>query len=159
MCTDVKDLEKLPYLEAYMSECMRLFGRPKQYYRRALKEVILPTSTGRRVRIPKNTVLGVVAQSARTDPSVFPFPDVFDPNRFLKDPSLSDRIWRLGPEKEGAKDFSCVAGHNALTMLKVITVSLLKQPTWSLHPPLRVDLDSKAGNGVNPNDPGITLTF
>ena len=144
---DSSQLDTLPYLDALMFEAQRFFGRPKQYYRAAQRDVVLPTSDGRRVRVPEGSRLGVVAVTARQDPTVFPDPDAFDPGRFVVRNDLKDKVFAFGPSAGGAGSYGCAGASNgtAPRMWKVLVASMARRTDWELSPQPRVDMDAATG--------------
>ena len=147
-----KELDQLPYLNAFCNEAFRFFGRPKHYYRKAKEDVVLPTSDGKRVHIPRGTVLGLVSFTARQDPVVFPGPEEFLPQRYLDNPELEGDIFSMGPPSgtDGAT-YNCAAaaGRWAIRAFKVSFVSFLRKygtgDMIALDPHPVIDIDAKVG--------------
>jgi len=148
---DVDALDALPYLDALMYEVMRLYGRPKQYYRRVRQPTALPTSSGEPVSVEPGDALGLVALVARQDAAVFARPQVFDPNRFLENPSLKERVFAFGPPHDGPSPYGCAGAVNgtAPRLWKTLVASLGRDTRWRLTPDPRPDID--APTGVDPD--------
>ena len=155
---DIWELDALPYLDSFYTECMRLFGPPKHFYRKNTKEVYLPTTAGELVRIPINTEIGLLVESARCDPSVFRFPLVFDPERYLRDPSLTEKVWRTGPNRGGGEAFGCAGTKFSSAIMKAMLISYLRNNRNArLEPQPRVDFDTF--DGIRPASNRLTLKF
>jgi len=144
-------LDALPFLEAFFLESMRHYGRPRQYYRRAMKDLSIPTSEGESVPVKAGTRLCLVATVARQDTNVYgPTATVFDPVRFLNDPSLKAHVHPFGPPAGGGSPYGCAGAVNgtAPRLWKVLAASLGRDTRWRLHPEPRPNLD--AFEGVEP---------
>jgi cytochrome P450 len=146
-----KELDQFPYLNAFCNEAFRFFGRPKHYYRKAQTDIVLPTSDGKRVQVPKGTVLGLVSFTARQDPTVFLGPEKFSPQRYLDNPDLEGDIFSMGPPAgtDGAA-YNCAAAADrwALRAFKTTFVSFLRKygtGDASLEPFPIMDMDAKVG--------------
>ncbi|CAK9803370.1 Probable cytochrome P450 305a1 [Anthophora plagiata] len=78
---DLADRTKLPYVEAIISETQRLCPVfPILGPRRVLRETNLD-----KYRIPKNATILMNTYSISSDPDIYPEPDKFKPERFIKD--------------------------------------------------------------------------
>ena len=143
---DVDALDALPLLDAFLHETMRKFGRPRQYYRRVLRDTTIPTSSGESVELDAGTRLGLVAVAARQDPTVFADPERFDPHRLLRDPALKAKVYAFGPA--GAHGtYGCAGGANgtAPRLWKVVVASLARTTDWRLDPAPVPNIDAPTG--------------
>jgi cytochrome P450 len=148
---DADALDQLPYLDALLHEAMRMFGRPRQYYRRAMIDTTLPLTDGREVDIPAHTRVGVVAVSARQDPTIFEDPTAFHPDRYIDQPQLKEQTFIFGPPAGSASPYGCAGGANgtAAKLWKTVVASLARDTDWRLDPPPVVNID--APTGLDPN--------
>jgi hypothetical protein len=150
---DVVALDRLPFLHDFWLESLRLFGRPRHYYRRALRDLDLPTSDGPSVRVPAGSQLCVVATVCRQDRTVFgDDAGVFDPDRYARDPALRERVYPLGPPPGASNAFGCAAARErwASGIWKSVAAPLLRTRDWDLVPWPEPDVD--AFDGVVPAD-------
>ncbi|HND34835.1 MAG TPA: cytochrome P450, partial [Myxococcota bacterium] len=142
------ELATLPYLEDVMLETMRLFGRPRQYYRRARVDLELPVSVGPPVSVRAGTTLVVVANVARQDPMVWEADGhVFDPDRFARNPGLRERVYPFGPPSGAKNHFGCAGGANGTAALlwKTLVASFARDRHWTLRPWPEPDPDVFSG--------------
>jgi hypothetical protein len=162
-------LDALPFLDAFFLESMRLFGRPRHYYRRAMRAIDLPISTppgepARTVHIEQGTTLCLVATVARQDPTVWgDDASVFDPERYLRDDveverarqrgevrrSLRERVRAFGPSPGGKNAYGCAGGDVGKRLWKTLAAALGRSTDWRLSPWPEPDVD--AFDGVRPS--------
>ncbi len=119
-------VEKLPYLECIIKEGLRI-------------DTAVPGSTPRyvppegceinNVRLPPRTIVSAQAYSCHRDPSVYPKPDEFIPERWLNETAAMKRFYipfgADGPRK-------CIGIHLAYMELRVILASLFWRFEMSL---------------------------
>ena len=144
----VDGLGALPYLEDFMLEVMRLFGRPRHFYRRARVDLEIPVSVGAPVRVKAGTTLVVVANVARIDPMVWEDDaQVFDPDRFARTPALRERVYPFGPPPTGKNRFGCAGGANGTSSLlwKTVVASMARDRRWTIRPWPEPDPDVFSG--------------
>jgi cytochrome P450 len=144
---DVNALEKLPYLDAILHEVMRLYGRPKQYYRRVVQPTTVPMSDGRQISVKPGDQIGLMALCARRDPAVFSNPIPFDPERYLDDRSLKEKVYIFGPPHQGKSPYGCAGASNgtASRLWKTVVASLCRDTDWRLSPDPVPNIDAKMG--------------
>ncbi|KAJ7074029.1 cytochrome P450 [Mycena amicta] len=85
---DLSVLQSLPYLNAFISEGLRLYGSVPSFLERVVPQGAPYQLLGH--TIPPGTIIGTQAWSMHRDPDLFPEPHVFKPDRWLDD-SLKDR--------------------------------------------------------------------
>ncbi len=144
---DADALHELPYLDAFFYESMRIYGRPRQYYRRAMRDLSLPSSAGD-VSIPAGTRLGLVATIARQDSDVFGRDAArFDPQRFIEQPELKRRIYPFGPPADGPSPYGCAGAvdGSAPRLWKVLAAALARDTGWRLVPSPEVGISYFSG--------------
>ncbi len=160
----VQALNRLPYFHAFFLESMRLFGRPRHYYRRAKVDLALPVSDGTKVTIPHGATLCLVATVARQDPAVWGNDaSVFDPERFIRKPELNGQVRAFGPSRVGPTGYGCVGAGTvddaavaagaaddrfAAMLWKTLAAPLARATDWRLLPWPEPDVD--AFDGVRP---------
>ena len=166
----IRKLDQLPFLEAFFLESMRLFGRPRHYYRRARKTFDLPISAlpgeaPRAVEIKEGTTLCLVATVARQDRTVWgDDASVFDPERYLRDDlevqgallrgeirrPLRERVRAFGPSPGGKNAYGCAGGDVGKMLWKTLAAALGRSTDWQLSPWPEPDVD--AFDGVRPGE-------
>ncbi|KAI9740614.1 MAG: hypothetical protein M1834_005195 [Cirrosporium novae-zelandiae] len=108
------DLEGLPYLNAVISETLRLYGAAPGSLPRTVPK------SGLRVGgffIPEGTVACTQAYTIHRDPNIFPYPDRFDPNRFVS-PTLLTPQQKLAFAPFGGGSRICLGMHLAWMELR-----------------------------------------
>lgn len=151
---DLRALNRLPFLEDFFLESMRLYGRPRHYYRRALVDLTLPVGGGDSVPIKAGTTLCLIATVARQDRTVWgDDASIFDPTRFAREPHLRQRVYPLGPEAPKERNsFGCagaIRGYASI-LWKSVAAALARSTDWKLSPWPEPDVD--AFDGVRPGE-------
>jgi len=150
---DLSDLDRLPRLHDFMLEAMRLFGRPRQFYRRAMRDLRIPVSVGAPVFVPAGTTLVLVATLARQDRTVWgEDAAIFDPYRFGRRPELRGRVHSFGPPSTAPNQFGCVGDQLgvAAVLWKALVGGMVRRSDWKLDPWPEPDVD--AFSGVVPDE-------
>jgi cytochrome P450 len=78
---DIETLEKLPVLDGVVREGLRLHGAIPSYLERITPESGLKICG---YSIPQGTIVGMQAYTSHRDPTVFPEPEVFVPERWFE---------------------------------------------------------------------------
>ncbi len=147
------ELNKLPFLEDFFLEVMRLFGRPRHYYRRAKVDISIPTSDGASVRVKKGTTLCLVATVARQDRTVWgDDASVFDPQRYERRPELRAKVYAFGPPPDARNSYGCAGAENGVASIlwKSLAATCARSLDWKLDPWPEPDVD--AFDGVDPGE-------
>ena len=109
-------LNRFEYLNAVISETLRLHAPAPFTERTAAKDIKLETSDGKhRINLKKGDVVHIPIYTAHHDPDQFPDPDTFNPDRFLGDPQFHK--YSYIPFGSGPR--SCVARSLALLEAKL----------------------------------------
>lgn len=148
----VRELHALPRLHDFFLEAMRLFGRPRHYYRRAKVDLDIPVSDGPSVRVAAGTTLCLVSTVARQDRTVWgDDAAIFDPERYVRSPALRDRVHPFGPPPL-RNAYGCAGAANGISAIlwKSIAAPLLRSTDWHLSPWPEPDVD--AFDGVRPSE-------
>ncbi len=150
---DVFALNKLPYMHDFFLESMRLYGRPRHYYRRAKVDLVIPVSIGDPVPVKAGTTLGLIATVARQDRTVWgDDASVFDPDRYARNPALRDRVKPFGPPVDARNAYGCAGAASGVsaTLWKTLAGAVGRTQTWRLTPWPEPDVD--AFDGVRPSE-------
>lgn len=79
------DIQKLPLVRLCLAETLRLYPEPPLLIRRALEDDILPKGGAEKVTtIPKGTDIFIATWNIHRSPDLWDEPDVYNPDRFLK---------------------------------------------------------------------------
>ncbi|KAI1128167.1 cytochrome P450 [Nemania abortiva] len=122
------ELEKLPYLRGCLKEALRLNGLVGNLARCSPDETI----TYKQWKIPKNTPVGMSIYAMHTDPSVFPDPMQFKPERWLGEYNpMMDK--NFVPFTKGSR--SCLGINLAWAEMYISTAALFRPngPRLTLH--------------------------
>ncbi|KAK9890934.1 hypothetical protein WA026_012273 [Henosepilachna vigintioctopunctata] len=115
-----EELRRLEYLECCIKETLRLFPSVAVISRIAGEEYT--TSTG--FKVPKGTTLLMHIYDLHRDPSVFPYPDKFNPDRFKSENSSKRHPFSYIPFSEGPRN--CIGEKFALWELKTAACGILQ---------------------------------
>jgi len=127
-------LNDLPYLDAMLDECMRLYPWPRFVHRKAHRDFILPAENGLQYQIHKGDLLMTNMPYVHRDPTVFKNdPLIFRPERFIDDPSLKEKIFTFGWANEQAGTYGCAGRGYAKHLWKLLVSQLCKHYTWQVR--------------------------
>lgn len=148
--SDPSVVKDLPYTTAVIQETLRLF--PIGMVARAPPEGMTSFSlNGKTYPVKPNHYFGILSYAAHYDPSIFPNPSSFQPERFLEeDPSFPRNAYR--PFERGLR--SCIGQNLAMDEMRIALVALARWFDFELvgHNPVDVprlshtDLDTKLGD-------------
>ncbi|KAK9358283.1 cytochrome P450 [Lipomyces starkeyi] len=135
-----KDLDRLPYLAAVLQETLRLYApipasEPRlippsgMWYSPSSSEY---GSNESRYFIPGGVVISVQPWTLHRDPSVFPDPEMFDPDRWIKSDSETLHKMNKSFMAFGAGIRMCVGMNLAMEDLKFITAFIFSKYTVNL---------------------------
>ncbi|KAK4205972.1 cytochrome P450 [Rhypophila decipiens] len=150
--SDPSVTKNLPYTTAVIQETLRLFpiglvvrAPPKDMTSFSLNGKTYPVK-------PKQHTFCILGYAAHYDPSIFPEPSSFQPERFLKDDDVSFPRNAYRPFERGLR--SCLGQNLAMDEMRIALVSLARWFDFELvgHNPVAVprlahtDLDTKLGD-------------
>ncbi|PIL29308.1 cytochrome P450 [Ganoderma sinense ZZ0214-1] len=135
---DFEDMKSLPYIRALMKELFRWrVSGPLGFPHCAVED-----DEYRGYRIPKGAILVANIWAVSRDPNVYPDPDVFMPERFLKDGELNPDVRDPATFAFGYGRRICPGRHYVASMLFIVVTTVLH--TLSITAPL-----DKDGNPVH----------
>ncbi|XP_011705921.1 PREDICTED: probable cytochrome P450 6a13, partial [Wasmannia auropunctata] len=94
-------VNEMTYLHKVISETMRKYPPLPYLNRICTKEVVLPTTN---IRVPKGTLITIPMLGLHRDPSIYPDPDKFDPERFNADEIEKRHPYTYLPFGEGPRN-------------------------------------------------------
>ncbi|KII94544.1 hypothetical protein PLICRDRAFT_47583 [Plicaturopsis crispa FD-325 SS-3] len=131
---DISVLQKLPYLNAFIKEGLRLYGAAP-----SLLERVVPSSTSKQAganedfdlmgyALPPGTIVSTQGWSMHRDTSVFPSPETFLPDRWLDVGSNAEQLSRMNQHMMpfGTGSRVCGGQNLAQAMLKVALASVIR---------------------------------
>ncbi|KAL0360905.1 UNVERIFIED_CONTAM: cytochrome [Sesamum radiatum] len=137
------DISKLPYLQAVIKEAFR-YHPPGPFVTRCKDGNDLEI---KKYVIPKNALILINIWATGRDPSIWPNPDSFEPERFLNtEVDVKGHSLELIPFGTGRR--ICPGMPLAYRMVHLIVASLVHNFDWKLEPgvaPEDVDLNEKLG--------------
>ncbi|EPQ58851.1 cytochrome P450 [Gloeophyllum trabeum ATCC 11539] len=129
---DISVLQKLPYLNAFLKEGFRLYGAAP-----SLLERVVPSSTGKKGEmnevfdlmgygLPSGTVVATQAWSMHREPSIFPSPESFLPERWLETVTSTEDLTRMNQHLMAFGTGTRVCGGQNLAqfMLRIVVAAI-----------------------------------
>jgi cytochrome P450 len=130
---ELADLPNLPYALQVFKETLRLYPSAYIFGREAVRDVRLLD-----VHIPRKAVVSVSVYAMHRDPSRFPNPDVFDPERWT--PTHEAKLHRYAYLPFGGGARQCIGNQFALMEGQLILASVAQRVKLeSLNPTLDPD--------------------
>ena len=113
-------IRDLAYLEASIDETLRMHPPVICHFRSCVKDCVI-----KGVPFKKGTNVQLAIQACHMDPELFPEPDKFKPERFLKE--NADQIVPYSFRPFGAGPRVCIGQRFALTEVKLFMAKMLKE--------------------------------
>ncbi|XP_029671912.1 probable cytochrome P450 6a14 isoform X1 [Formica exsecta] len=146
-------VNEMTYLHKVINEAMRKYPPLPILSRICTEEINLPTTN---IYVPKGMLITIPLLGLHHDPSIYPDPDKFDPERFNEDEVAARHPYAYLPFGEGPR--GCIGSRFAYMQTKVGLVSLLSKFKFKLDTRTTVPLISENGFVHTVKD-GIYLTI
>jgi len=128
------DINDLPYLEAVLFECMRLYPWPRFIHKKAHRDFVLPADNGLAYQIHKGDLLMSHTPFVHRDATVFKNdPLNFRPQRFIDEPGLKDKVFTFGWARNQAGSYGCAGRSPAEYLWKLLVGHLARNYTWEVR--------------------------
>lgn len=114
-----EDVSCMKYLDCVMKESQRIFTILPIYGRELEEDIHIGKYT-----VPRGSTCVILGQMLHKDPTYFPNPDVFDPERFLPEKSKGRHPYAFLPFSAGPRN--CVGQKFAMTEEKVVVATVLR---------------------------------
>merc|ERR1711959_255144 len=131
----VEELKSYEYVDAVLSEVLRITGPATLLVREASKDVVVGGH-----QLYKGTGVHMDIHGMHQNPEYFPNPDKFLPERFIKGSDLYDKQNHHAFMPWGAGPRMCVASDFALTEAKLALVTLYRKHRFVLDPEYKLEL-------------------
>ncbi|KAH9002282.1 cytochrome P450 [Lactarius hatsudake] len=137
---DITTLQNLPYLSAFIKEGLRLYGAAPSLLERVVPSSSVKTSVPEAFdlmgyALPPGTVVATQAWSAHRDPTVFPAPEAFSPERWLETGDNKEQLeamnWHMMPFGTGSR---VCGGQNLAQIVLRIAIAAIVQHFDLLSP-------------------------
>ncbi|XP_036150646.1 cytochrome P450 6k1-like isoform X2 [Monomorium pharaonis] len=121
-------VNNMTYLHKVISETLRKYPPLPVLNRICTQETDLPTTN---IRVSKGTLITIPLLGLHRDPSIYPNPDKFDPERFNADKVKERHSYAYMPFGEGPRN--CIGARFGYLQTKVGLVSILSKYKFELH--------------------------
>ncbi|KAK8785002.1 hypothetical protein V5799_008633 [Amblyomma americanum] len=115
----LEQLKELKYFDRVLKECQRLFPPVPMIGRSVENDVQIGKYT-----VPKGSDVDVFLYALHRDPSVFPEPEVFDPDRFLPENVVRRHPFAYVPFSAGPRN--CIGQKYASMEVKIVIATILR---------------------------------
>ncbi|XP_072764484.1 probable cytochrome P450 6a14 [Anoplolepis gracilipes] len=147
-------LNEMTYLHKVINESLRKHPPIPNLIRICTEEITLPTTN---IHVPKGMAITIPIFGLHRDPSIYPDPDKFDPERFNKDKVAARHPYTFLPFGEGPR--ICIGSRFGYVQTKVGLVSLLSRFKFKLDPRTTVPIIIDKKSFVLAAKDGIYLTI
>ncbi|KAL6261403.1 hypothetical protein P5V15_006497 [Pogonomyrmex californicus] len=132
---------EMTYLHKVINETLRKYPPVPVLNRICTKDLNLPTTN---IHVSEGTLITIPVFGLHRDPSIYPNPEKFDPERFNMDEIASRHPYAYLPFGEGPR--VCIGMRFGYVQTKVGLVSLLSKFKFKLHPqtPIPLTFDEAA---------------
>ncbi|XP_039312723.1 cytochrome P450 6k1-like [Solenopsis invicta] len=144
----------MTYLHKILNETLRKYPPLPILNRICTEEINLPTTN---IRLPKGTLITIPLLGIHRDPSIYPDPDKFDPERFNADKVEKRHPYAFIPFGEGPRN--CIGSRFGYLQTKVGLVYLLSKYKFKLHSRTPVPLVFSERSAVLATKSGVYLTI
>ena len=123
-------LDDSDLLQRVFTELHRLFHRPRAFFKAVQSPFVLTDSAGKNYQLSPGDALMIHASTAHRDPSFFPNPSKFDPDRYLERPELKQFVWGYGSWTQD--NYSCVGQMTGIAdhVYLIVLATLLRDFRW-----------------------------
>ncbi|KAG5326844.1 C6A13 protein, partial [Acromyrmex heyeri] len=135
------------------AETMRKYPPLPVLNRICTKEITLPTN----IHVPEGTSITIPVLGLHRDPSIYPNPDKFDPERFNADKIEERHSYTYLPFGEGPRN--CIGSRFGYTQTKVGLVSLLSKYIFKLHSQTPIPLTFSENSFILTAKSGVHFTI
>ncbi|XP_032662729.1 probable cytochrome P450 6a14 [Odontomachus brunneus] len=147
-------VNEMTYLHKVVEESLRKYPPVPVLNRICTKKIVLPTTN---ILVPEGTLVTIPVLGVQRDPSIYPNPDKFDPERFNADQVAARHPYAYLPFGEGPR--VCIGTRFGYIQTKVGIISLLSKFKFKLHPQTMIPLVFDEAAIVLTAKAGIHLTI
>ncbi|CEO97746.1 Cytochrome P450 [Plasmodiophora brassicae] len=130
---------KFPLLDSFAYEWMRFFMGPRVIFKKAMKDLQVPTSDGNLYKVRKDELICAALPLCQRDGTVYDAPNRFNARRFLDNPSLKWQVFNFGfveaehnPKPVQTARFGCAlySAGVGLALFKVLIGTWIQRIDW-----------------------------
>ncbi|XP_032662870.1 uncharacterized protein LOC116840360 [Odontomachus brunneus] len=147
-------VNQMTYLHKVVQETLRKYPPLPILNRVCTKDVVLPTTN---VLIPEGTMITIPVLGVHRDPSIYPDPDKFDPERFNVDQVAKRHPYAYLAFGEGPR--ICIGARFGYVQTKVGIINILSKFKFKLHPQTPIPLSMDKSSFLLSVKDGIHLIF
>ncbi|XP_071571381.1 cytochrome P450 6k1-like [Temnothorax nylanderi] len=125
-------VSEMTYLEKVVNETLRKYPPIPILHRICTEEIDLSIVNNVNIRVPKGTPIVIPVLGLHRDPSIYPDPERFDPERFAADEKAKRHRYTFLPFGDGPR--VCIGKEFGYIETKVGLVSLLLKYIFKPHP-------------------------
>ncbi|XP_071581353.1 cytochrome P450 6B3-like [Temnothorax nylanderi] len=115
------NIKEINYLDKVFKEVLRKYPVGLSYMRKTMSSY---TFNGTKVSIPKGQIIWIPFHAMNQDPSIYPEPDVFDPERFNEEAVRSRHPMAYLPFGDGQRN--CIGSRFAVYQTKLGLIKILR---------------------------------
>jgi len=144
-------LNEMTYLQKVINETLRKYPPIPMLNRICTKDIDFPMN----IHLPKGTLITIPVLGIHRDPSIYPDPDKFNPERFNADVVAERHPYAFLPFGEGPRN--CIGARFGYVQTKIGLVNLLSKYKFSLHPRTQNPLTFMESNPILSVKGGVHL--
>ncbi|KAH8377623.1 hypothetical protein KR093_006320 [Drosophila rubida] len=156
---EFEKLNDLPFLDACIQECIRLFPPAFMSNKLCTETIELPNKNGSTIKVERGTTVLVPHYSFMADEEFFPNPQDFQPDRFMQPDAAKTYRERGVFMAFGDGPRICIGMRFALANIKAATVEMLTKFDVSVNPKTRKDNILEPTSFLSTLKGGIWLNF
>lgn len=142
-------LQRMKYLDMVVSEILRKWPVGVQMDRAVSKQYLLEDTDGTKTLLQPNNMLWIPTFAIHRDPTYYPEPDLFDPERFSDENKKNIHPGTYLPFGSGPR--ACIASRFALLQLKAVIYHILLD--FKIECSVKTPIPIKLKGGTNALDP------
>lgn len=116
----LEEIKELKFLDCVLKECQRIYPSVPAFGRAVKEKMKIGEYT-----VPENSDIDIIVYALHRDPTVFPDPEAFNPERFLPENVANRHPYAYIPFSAGPRN--CIGQRYAYMELKIIVATILRR--------------------------------